>query len=76
MLGVEENNEIWEADKYILVVPYRDNLGADIAENYEAWITAAKAAENNVYYPSLAEQVEAQAKAIEDLTMMLLGGGA
>jgi len=74
LVETTEEGEVWEADKYVLTIPYRDNLSADVDANYSIWLAAAITAETVSYAPSLDEQVEAQAKAIEDLTMLVLGG--
>ena len=38
----EEENPAWEADKYVLVVPFRESLNNDIEINQTVWLQAAK----------------------------------
>lgn len=76
LIEATEEGEIWEADKYVITAPCRENLSTDVEVNYDVWLAAAIAAQVTVYAPGLEEQVEAQAKAIEDLAILVLGGGS
>ena len=75
LVDSNEDGEVWEADKYVLTVPNRDNLPTDIEGSYEVWLAAAKDIEAAPQMSEFNErEIQTRVVAIEETIEVLFGG--
>jgi hypothetical protein len=73
--SAKDGEVIWEYDTYTLTIPYRNELEAMIAEEYELWLNAAINTEQTASLPKEPSLVD-RISGLEEVQLETLLGGA